>query len=46
MFMTKFLRYAEKLGLNPEELLEMNMLDAILKIDNTADMWKLLRGSV
>jgi hypothetical protein len=36
----KVLRYAEHLGLDKEELLEMTMLEAMLLIENTKDMWK------
>jgi len=36
----KVLRYAENLGLDKEELLEMTMLEAMLKIEQTKDMWK------
>ena len=36
----KVLRYAEYLGLDKEELLEMTMLEAMLLIEQTKDMWK------
>jgi hypothetical protein len=36
----KILRYAEHLGLDKEELLEMTMIEAMLLIENTKDMWK------
>jgi len=36
----KILRYAEHLGLDKEELLEMTMIEAMLKIEQTKDMWK------
>jgi hypothetical protein len=36
----KILRYAEHLGLDKEQLLEMTMLEAMLLIENTKDMWK------
>ena len=36
----KILRYTEHLGLDKEELLEMTMLEAMLLIENTKDMWK------
>jgi hypothetical protein len=35
----KILRVAEKLGLDKEELLQMNLLEAMLKIDNAKKMW-------
>lgn len=40
------LRLAEKLGLDKEELLEMNMLEAMLKIEDAKDMWKKYRKEV
>jgi hypothetical protein len=36
----KILRYAEHLGLDKEELLQMTMLEAMLLIETTKDMWK------
>lgn len=36
----KILRYAEHLGLDKEELLEMTLLEAMLKIEVTKDLWK------
>jgi len=36
----KILRYAEHLGLDKEQLLDMTMLEAMLLIENTKDMWK------
>ena len=36
----KVLRYAEHLGLDREELLEMTMLEAMLLIEDTKAMWK------
>jgi hypothetical protein len=39
----KVLRYAEHLGLDKEELLQMTMLEAMLVIENTKDMWKELK---
>jgi hypothetical protein len=36
----KILRYAEHLGLDKEELLQMTLLEAMLKIETTKDMWK------
>ena len=40
MMIQKILRYAEHLGLDKEQLLEMTMLEAMLLIENTKDMWK------
>lgn len=39
MMLQKILRVAEKLGLDKEELLQMNLLEAMLKIDNAKQMW-------
>lgn len=36
----KIIRYAESLGLDADELMEMTVLDAILKIEDTKVMWK------
>lgn len=38
----KILRYAEKMGLDKEELLQMTLLEAMLKIEDTKAMWKQL----
>lgn len=40
MFVTKILRYAERMGLDKEELLDMTVLEAMLKIDETILLWK------
>ena len=40
MMIQKILRYAEHLGLDKEELLQMTMLEAMLLIESTKDMWK------
>lgn len=42
----KILRYAEKMGLDKEDLLNMTVLDAILKIEDTRDMWNKLREDI
>jgi len=39
MLINKLMRYAEKLGLDPEELMQMTVLEAALLIDATQDMW-------
>lgn len=36
----KILRYAEHLGLDKEELMQMTVIEAMLKIEETKDMWK------
>lgn len=46
MLISKLMRYAEKLGLDPEELMEMTVLDAALLIDSTQDMWLRLEKTV
>ncbi len=38
----KILRYAEKMGLDKDELLQMTVLEAMLKIEDTKAMWKQL----
>lgn len=38
----KILRYAEKMGLDSEELLQMTVLEAMLKIEDAREMWKQL----
>lgn len=38
----KILRYAEKMGLDSEELLQMTVLEAMLKIEDAKEMWKQL----
>lgn len=38
----KILRYAEKMGLDQEELLQMTMLEAMLLIEDTKAMWNQL----
>jgi len=40
------MKYAEKLGLDPEELLQMTVLEASLLIENTQNMWTVLEKSV
>ena len=35
----KVLRYAEKMGLDKEELLDMTVIEALIKIEDTKDMW-------
>ena len=36
----KILRYAEKMGLDSEEILQMTVLEAMLKIEDAREMWK------
>lgn len=42
MMIQKILRYAEKMGLDSEELLQMTVLEAMLKIEDAREMWKQL----
>jgi hypothetical protein len=39
MLINKLMRYAEKLGLDPEELMQMTVFEAALLIDSTQNMW-------
>jgi hypothetical protein len=36
----KVLRYAEKIGLDKEELLDLTVVEALAKIEETNNMWK------
>jgi len=38
--LNKFMGYAKKLGLDEEELLDMTVLDAMLKIEDARALWK------
>lgn len=40
MILSKIMRYAEHLGLDKEELMQMTVIEAMLKIEETKDMWK------
>jgi hypothetical protein len=46
MFLTKMIRFAEKIGMDVDELMEMTVLDAIMKIEETRDMWSELRKEI
>lgn len=46
MFLTKMIKFAEKIGMDVDELMEMTVLDAILKIEETRDMWSELRREI
>jgi len=46
MLINKLIRYAEKLGLEPEELMQMTLLEASLLIEETQNMWVTLEKSV
>jgi len=42
----KIMRYGEKLGLDIDELMDMTVFDAILKIEDTKAMWKEMRSNI
>jgi hypothetical protein len=46
MFLTKMIKFAEKIGMDVDELMEMTVLDAILKIEDTRNMWSELRKEI
>ena len=46
MLINKLMRYAEKMGLDPEELLQMTVLEASLLIEEIQTMWVMLEKSV
>ena len=46
MLINKLMKYAEKMGLDPEELLQMTVLEASLLIQETQEMWVSLEKSV
>jgi hypothetical protein len=46
MFLTKMIRFAEKIGMDVDELMEMTVLDAIMKIEDTRNMWAELKKDI
>jgi hypothetical protein len=46
MFLTKMIKFAEKIGMDVDELMEMTVLDAIMKIEETRSMWADLRKDI
>jgi hypothetical protein len=46
MFLTKMIRFAEKIGMDVDELMEMTVLDAIMKIEETRSMWADLKKDI
>jgi hypothetical protein len=46
MFLTKMIRFAEKIGMDVDELMEMTVLDAIMKIEDTRNMWAELKRDI
>ena len=43
---SKILRLAEKLGLDKDELMQMTVVEAMLKIEETKSMWNKYREEV
>ncbi len=43
---TKMIKFAEKIGMDVDELMEMTVLDAIMKIEETRSMWADLRKEI
>ena len=43
---SKILRMAEKLGLDKDELMQMTVVEAMLKIEETKSMWNKYREDV
>jgi hypothetical protein len=39
IFLTKMIKFAEKIGMDVDELMEMTVLDAMMKIEETRNMW-------
>lgn len=46
MFLTKMIKFAEQIGMDVDELMEMTVLDAIIKIEETRAMWTVLRNDI
>lgn len=44
--MQKFLRMVEKLGLDKDEILQMTVLEAMLKVEEAKNMWNKYREEV
>jgi hypothetical protein len=40
------IRFAEKIGMDVDELMEMTVLDAIMKIEDTRTMWAELKKDI
>ena len=46
MFLTKMIRFEEKIGMDVDELMEMTVIDAIMKIEDTRTMWAELKKDI
>lgn len=46
MFLNKMIKFAEQIGMDIDELMEMTVLDAIIAIEQTRDMWAVLRKDI
>jgi hypothetical protein len=46
MFLTKMIKFAEKIGMDIDELMVLTVLDAIIKIEDTRNMWADLRRDI
>jgi hypothetical protein len=42
----KMIKYAEKIGLDVDDLMDMTVLDAMLLIEETKSMWSKLREEI
>lgn len=44
--LNKFIKFAKSMGMDVEELMQMTVLEAILKIEETKKMWTELREDI
>ena len=42
LMLNKFIRYAIKLGIDPDEFMEMTVFDAVLRVQEIQEMWQQL----
>ena len=42
LMLNKFIRYAIKLGIDPDEFMEMTVFDAVLRVQEIQKMWQQL----
>lgn len=40
--LNKFIRYAIKLGIDPDEFMELTVFDAVLRVQEIQEMWQQL----
>jgi hypothetical protein len=40
MMLSKFIKYAQKLGIDPDEFMEMTVFDAVLRVQEVQEMWR------